>query len=493
MPTGDYVYNSGDGSVFFQPDGPGTELKWLGCHDVDDIEAPQGEIEINQAFRADRSGWDVIGQRKAPPEPVTTTITGMSKKTRDYLEKARCSNGALYIMLSTCSNKSNPLNYERAQVLHHINIDSITYAGRVHHNEANDATHAMSVQAWPPLIEAVEVSVGRVALSETQSLNDIWADAAGQCLGDCGQAVDPGDVAVIAADSAAGPATGNILFTSDGATWAAGAADPFGAGINTMAITAFPIGKTGRRYLAGKEGPAGGQGQVAYSDNAGASWTLKSIGGAAAGHGASAGGCLFALSRDMILLAGKAGYIYKSTDGGETWRAVESGVITAGAYSHVHFADEKYGVAVAASGVTAVTRDGGETWTAGAVVTGTPGLNCVFVFNDRRVQVGTATGLLYQSNDFGTTWVGITGWTGSGIGQVRDIDYVNDFVGFMASNTAAPVGTVLRTIDGGANWLALTTPLNSGLNAVKALTENSCYAVGEANGGTGLLLKINEN
>jgi len=493
MATGDYVYNAGDGSIFFQPDGPGTPLQWMGCHDVDDIEAPRGEIEISQSLRADRSGWDVIGQRKSPPELVTTTVTGLTKKARDWMEKARCSNGALYMLQSNCLRKDNPLNYERAKILHHINIDSVTYAGVAHHSETGETTHAMSVQAWPPLLEAVEVSVGRLVTAETQAVNDIWADLYGQCLGDCGGAVDPGDVAGAAVDSAVGPATGNILFTADGTTFAAGAADPFGAGLHTMSISAFQIRKTGRRWLVAKEALAAAQGQVAYSDDSGATWTVKSIGGAAAGHGAVNGGALYAPSRDFCILAGRVGYIYKSVDGGETWVAKESGVITAGNYMAVHFADDKYGVAVAAAGVVAVTSDGGETWRAGSVVTGTPVLNCVYVFNDKRVQVGTATGLLYQSTNFGVTWTGVTGWVGSGIGQVRDIDYINDFVGFIAHNTAAPLGTVLRTIDGGANWAALTTPVNSGLNAVKALTENSCFAGGEANAGKALLLKVTEN
>jgi photosystem II stability/assembly factor-like uncharacterized protein len=493
MATGEFTYDALNGAIFFQPDGPGTEMKFLGCHDADDIEAPRGEIEIEQNFLADRSGWEVIGQRKAAPELVTTTITGLTKKTRDWLEKARCANGALYILQSSCGRKDNPVNYERGKILHHINIDTVTYAAAAHHKDSNQATHAMSVQAWPPLLEAVEVSIGRLPVVETQAVNDIWADVAGQCLGDCGGSIDPGDIAGAAVDSAAGPATGNILFSTNGATFTAGAADPFAAGLHTMAIASFPINKTGRRWLVAKEGPAAAQGQVAYSDDSGATWTTKNIGGAAAGHGPAYGGALWAPSKDFIILVSKAGYIYKSTDGGETWRAVESGVITAGNYMQVHFADDKYGVAVAAAGVTAVTRDGGETWSAGAVVTGTPTLNCVFVFNDKRVQVGTATGLLYQSTDFGATWTGITGWIGSGIGQVRDLDYINEFIGFMAVNNGATVGTVLRTIDGGANWLALTTPANSGLNAVKALTENSAFAGGEPNAGTAALLKVTEN
>lgn len=492
MANGELQLDALNGSIFFQPDGPGTPVQWLGCHDADDVEAPKGEIEIEQNYRPDRSGWDVIGQTKSAPEIVTTTITGITKKTRDFLEKARCTSGALYIAQSSCGRKENPDNWERVKVLHHINIASVTYSGTAHHKEANKSTHSMSIQAWPPLIEAVESVIGRLPVSETQAINDVWADTVGQCLGDCGGTINPGDIAVAACDSAVGPATGNILFSTDGLAFAAGSADPFGAGFHTMAVAAFPINKSGRRVLVGRDGPAGAQGQVAYSDDNGASWTVRSLGGATAGHGPAYGGAIYAPSGDFIVLASKAGFIYKSTDRGETWRAVESGVIAVGNYNHVHFADEKYGAAVGASGVVAVTSDGGNTWRAATVITGTPVLNTCFVFSDRRIQVGTATGQLWQSTDFGVTWQQITGWQGSGIGQVRDIDYVNEFVGFMAVNNAAPIGTVLRTVNGGATWVTMTTPLNAGLNVVRALTENSCFVAGEPQAGTPVLLKVTE-
>jgi photosystem II stability/assembly factor-like uncharacterized protein len=490
--TDQLVFNSSQGSIFIQPGGPGTPLHWLGCHDVEDLEAPKGEIEI-ELCRDANGNYFTVGQRKGPPEPITTSLVGLTGKTRTWLEKLECDGvGALYLMLMSCLRMDNPTNWDRAWVLQRINITGETITGLAHHVESNQTTQTFPIQAWPPLIRAAPSVVDRIAVAEVLSINDIWGDK-GRCVGPCGTGADPGDIAAFVPDSAVGPSTGNVDFTTDGITFTAGATDPFGAGLHTMAIQAFSINRAGRRWLVAKEALAGQQGQVAYSDDAGATWTAVSVGGAAAGHGAVYGGSLWAPRSDFCFLVGRVGYIYRSTDGGQTWAAVDAGVVTAGSYSGVHFADDKYGAAVAAAGVVAITRDGGETWSAATVINGGAAGNLtVHVFNSSRIMVGDDAGRLWQSTDFGTTWTQITGWTGSGAGDVRSIDFIDDFVGFMAHNTVAPVGTVLRTIDGGANWLPLTTPTNSGLNRVFALSTNMAYAVGEANGGTGVLLKVQE-
>jgi photosystem II stability/assembly factor-like uncharacterized protein len=74
--------------------------------------------------------------------------------------------------------------------------------------------------------------------------------------------------------------------------------------------------------------------------------------------------------------------------------------------------------------------------------------------------------------------------------MVRGLSFLNELVGLMAVNSAGVVGSVLRTIDGGHEWQVLTTPTNSGLNAIVAAREDLAYAVGEANGGTAVVLKI---
>lgn len=48
----------------------------------------------------------------------------------------------------------------------------------------------------------------------------------------------------------------------------------------------------------------------------------------------------------------------------------------------------------------------------------------------------------------------------------------------MAYNSAAPVGTVLRTVNGGTNWEALVTPANQGLNKIWAPNGELAYVVG---------------
>jgi photosystem II stability/assembly factor-like uncharacterized protein len=68
--------------------------------------------------------------------------------------------------------------------------------------------------------------------------------------------------------------------------------------------------------------------------------------------------------------------------------------------------------------------------------------------------------------------------------------WANDLFGFIAHNSAAPVGTILRTFDGGYTWEALDTPTNAGLNWLVAVDNDTAYAVGEVSGGTGVILKV---
>jgi len=484
------AYTQGSGSVFFQPDGPNTPLEWLGCHDVGDIEEPLGEVELGFCRTADGAGYAVISEGKSPPEVVSTSISGLSQRVLSSLYNARCP-GALYVMRRCKGRLDRLTSYERVSILQRARVTSITEGEPVHHiDDGPPVMDEFEIQAWPPVIRVVEVAAGRKATAETLALNSIATNTDKFCAGGCvGVSVDPGDYLVIGADGGAG--TANYLLSTDGGlTWAAAAADPFGVGLHISGVARINISKTITRLLAVKEAVGGAQGQTAFSDDNGATWTVVNIGGAAAGHGPTYGPGTFVMDADLMIIAGEAGYIYKSTDGGASWSVVDAAGVTAGAYTAVDFADDYNGVAVAAAGIVAVTTDGGATWKAATPITGVPALRSVAMVSPYVIWVGTDTGLLFYSNDGGVTWNPRVGWTGTGVGQVRAIDFVNDFVGFMVSNTAAPVGTVLRTIDGGLTWAVVTTPANSGLNFVKAINENLAFVVGEANAATGVILKV---
>jgi len=261
-------------------------------------------------------------------------------------------------------------------------------------------------------------------------------------------------------ESAPAALLAELEFSADsGATFTDTASDPFAAGIGAKSGTRFPMGRDGWRWLVWQEVDAAGQGYIAYCDDLlGTAWTTVAIGGAAAGEGSIRGQSVFSLHGRFIFLAGANGSIWKSTDYGLTWTQVEAGVIHAGNYNCVHFADENYGVAGGAADIIAVTTDGGITWNAATPTGSGDDILCCWQHDKNRIWLGTDEGSLYFSRDGGVTWTERTGWAGSGVGDVTGMSWYDDHYGFICSDTAAPVGTVLRTINGGYDWEAIDTP-----------------------------------
>jgi photosystem II stability/assembly factor-like uncharacterized protein len=294
-----------------------------------------------------------------------------------------------------------------------------------------------------------------------------------------------------------------VICTSDGGgTWAATTADPFAGGEDIASIACFYVGAdTVRHVVARGTADLANPAEIAYSDDGGVNWTNVDMtltpGGAAAPNGqyGVGGGALFAIDQYHIWFCTTGGYIYFSDDGAVTWTAQEQAGITAGNYNHVHFADENNGFCVGDTNIIARTADGGTTW---AAVAG-PGdeaannAQCVGRNTDTNIWwVGfDGNTRLYYTTDDGANWT-LRAFTGSGVagGEVADISFYNDLCGWMLSNTSGIVGTVHRTRDGGYTWEAVTTPTNAGLNAIWPCSCNLAFAVGEAQGGTAVILKI---
>jgi photosystem II stability/assembly factor-like uncharacterized protein len=191
-----------------------------------------------------------------------------------------------------------------------------------------------------------------------------------------------------------------------------------------------------------------------------------------------------------LWLASAAGYVFKSVDYGETWTAMIAGTLGAGNLSGISFADDLNGMAVGAAGFVIKTVDGGYTWALMTVPVAAV-LNCVYMIDAKRAWVGSANGNIYFTTDGGTTWTVRTGWPGAGVAGtgVMDIQFLNDLEGFMVSNTAAPVGTILRTINGGLDWQTITTPTNIGLTCLWAAREDLVF-VGGVLSATSMIIKV---
>lgn len=479
------ILKSEEGSVWIQPNGANSQTYYLGtCVELDAITEPLGTRDLLSHLTPDGK-YEAIGEKTNPPDKVTGTIMLQSERSRSWLEKMlpKCNNANLYVNQTGCKRKDVFNSWEVNYTIRNFKLESRSRDGMVklaNNSQFSKVDHTYS--GWYPIINNVEVSINRKANTEANAGNDIVLNKEQDCW-DCGTPLLPGTVGAIACDAGAA-ASANVLFLSNG-VWTAGASDPFAINQHIVGITYVMLPNNTRRYIAAMNAPAGAQGMVAYTDDTGANWTTVNIGGAAAGHGGVYGGCLFALDYSHIWLASAQGYIYFSNDGGVTWTAQESGAIHSGNYMQVKFTDELYGVAVGANGIVAVTRNGGENWYAATVVGGGAStINTVDIIDRNHLWVGLANGTLYYSNDFGTTWTQRTGFTGSGAGQIRDIKFMSGLKGYMLKNSAAPVCTILETIDGGYTWRDRTTPTNSGCNKIEMIDYNEAMFVGEVNGGT---------
>jgi photosystem II stability/assembly factor-like uncharacterized protein len=485
------AYNSRSGALWVQPGGPNSPVYFLGCHDLDAIAEPRigGKTPIRK-FNPSGNGWLTVGTNRTPPDSVTASITGLLLKQKDWLEKLDCPFN-LFVLMRSCGPADIFTSYDRGFALRNADVLTRTYENLVRREEETESTVAAEISADPGLTQIDPIVIDRLSTAEINSFNSIWTNKDLTCFGDCGDTVEPGDLIFAAADSAVGPATGNVFYSIDGGvTFTVMATDPFAAGFHVMAVTSFMVGAITRRVLVSREGLGATQGQVAYTDNNGASWTVVSIGGAAVGHGCTTGRGLFALDSRHIWLASADGYIYFSEDGGATWTAVEAGVIAVTPYTFVHFSDANYGIAGSAADVIVTTRDGGVTWTVATATGGAGDMLCGYRLDSNRLWLGDDDGKLWFSRDNGVTWTQRTGWTGSGVGDVMDISFVNDIVGYMASNSAAPVGTILRTIDGGYTWSVLATPTNLGLNDIDIGDSDIAFVAGEIQGALGVILSV---
>lgn len=492
---GDKVFTTREsGEIYIQPDGPNTEPQFLGtCVDLDDISEDRGGIaDLIQCFDG-QGGWATLGATYSPPTPITLKLTTWLGVNLDLVERLVAQNKncptPVFIHKRNCGQAGVFSNWARSFVLNAQRITNTTVMGLAARNEDKVAEQSAELVALPPMIRNAQLVVQRQSTSEVNSANALAFVTSNRCGGPCGAAEDAGDRGMVAGDNTAA-ASANVLYTSNGATFAATATDPFAVNEIVSVLIKITVGSNTTRWIAGRgTTDAAAPAEIAYSDDAGATWTLVNV-GSTNGQYFDSYQAIFALDQDNIWAVTTGGYIYKSTDAGLTWAAQESGVIVATDYNAVKFFDANTGYAVGDSNVVVKTSNGGATWSALTGPSAQAGvrINALAVPTEARVFLAYADGDLYYTENAGTTWAART-HPGSAVGQVRGIEFYSEFLGAMVRNTAAPVGTLLITEDGGYTWIALTTPTNVGLNALQIINGTLIWAVGEAQASTAVILK----
>lgn len=483
-----HTFLAGELALWIQRNGPNTEPIFAGCHAIGDVDRPDGDVEL--VYCPDPSGpnkFKVVASIQGTPGAITFTITTDVTDEIDEMERVKCP-FTLFAHASKRGRKDVFDNFDRTFIYTNVRVTNRGLSGLVARTPEDqgrvEQSYDVSAEDELRLKEPV---ISRQSISEVNSINDITFCNDFSCRTDDAIAQDSCQEGFAVADAVA-YGTANVLYTSNGGTWAA-TTDPFGADENPIAIECFAFGRETSRVIVANGSTSGAPAEIAYSDDNGTTWTSVNV---------SAGNTvfpsrhsLFALNQYHIWAALANGYIYHSDDAGVSWDAQEAGLLNSGAWNAIHFQTEDVGWVGGDNNELARTLDGGTTWSA---ITGPAGqttddVTCIFVLDRNRVWVGYNDGTLWYTNDGGTNW-SERSFPGSGVGEVRDIKFHNDSLGFMVINNASPTGTALWTINGGFTWSRLTANSNSGYNAIFVCDEWNFFIAGEANGGTGYIAKV---
>jgi photosystem II stability/assembly factor-like uncharacterized protein len=447
------VYTSKDsGSLWIQPDGPGTKAYYLPCHDLEDIEESEGSITLIQCI--DEFGkYKTVGSTEDPPEPATTEIGTYIGPIADWLErvKGKCP-FALYVNLRCGGRAGTFETWERSYVLQVQKVTSTTRSGLVRKDEDVPAMQTFGIEAEPKVLSFSRLSTLNEPLSDGAAVNSIKFWNGGTCWDSCGGTLGECDYGV-AVTQAISLGFGKVFIISpdNGNTWTVTAADPFAADDHIADVTLVNVGNRLPRIIVANGTTGAGPAEIAYSDDEGANWTTVVVGSVNALYGVKRG-ALFSLSKFDIWYATTGGYIHYSEDGGATWVDQEAASLTSSDYNYIEFSDPQHGWACGDAGEIVFTVDGGSTWgDSPTVPVGATDFLSLSVLDKNTLWVGSdTTGFAYKTTNGGTTWTQL-GVTSAATDVVQDIMFKDDYFGAAVIATGPGRGTYL-TVNGGWTW-----------------------------------------
>jgi photosystem II stability/assembly factor-like uncharacterized protein len=165
---------------------------------------------------------------------------------------------------------------------------------------------------------------------------------------------------------------------------------------------------------------------------------------------------------------GANGSIIKTTDGGNKWKHIPSGVTNT--LTHVNTFDGNVIIAVGYQGKILRSSDGGGTWTSisGSAI---QDLWRVQMINDSLGWISGRFSTLLKTTDGGLTWQSVS----TGFPQdYWSLDFLNENLGYISCG----FGTLLKTTNGGTSWQQLYIGENVALYCVTILDEQTVVTGG---------------
>jgi photosystem II stability/assembly factor-like uncharacterized protein len=227
----------------------------------------------------------------------------------------------------------------------------------------------------------------------------------------------------------------------------------------------------------------GGAGQLRRTTNGGDTWQAINTGIDVRLFG------VFFINENNGWVVGNAGAIWRTSNGGDNWVAMTSG--TTRNLFGVYFLDSSTGVAIGQEGLILRTTDAGDTWTTLPAVT-IRNLNGIY-FSSQTVGhiVGDRTTVL-RTDDAGNTWTEIApanllgGTSGDRLRNLTSVHFSDENNGWMVGFS----GVIWNTTNAGVTWSRQTGVNTNRINKVFFIDAQKGWTVGmggqilgTANGG----------
>jgi len=417
------------------------------------VELPEagGYDPINVGDPSTAKRFKNIGRMSTAPDLATATLTFYEK--HGYLPRQLFKNCPFtaYEVTGTCMDLSDMYNGVTDYMLvYSLGLISTKNLGdRVSFSDDNPIGDDLSVSlsdVYP--VGPLGFGDNALTLIDREVLDVTYGNR--QTCGNCGPEND-GSKQIYAITRSSGGSPGlpaELIYTVDGgANWAQASITGIGATEDPNHIEV--VGS--RLVVLSPTAASATQGGYYWADidpdtGIPGTWTKVTTGFVASAQPRS----MFMLTPREVFFCGDAGYIYKSTD-------ITSGVVvnSAGAATTQNLS-RIYGsadalLAVGAAGTVVRTTNRGATWATTQVAPTTSGLQAGFLFDQRRFWVGSVNGYIWYTLDGGKTWTR-KGFAGEGTGQVFDIQFATEEIGYMLHGNATPTARLFFTLDGGVTW-----------------------------------------
>jgi photosystem II stability/assembly factor-like uncharacterized protein len=285
--------------------------------------------------------------------------------------------------------------------------------------------------------------------------------------------------AVRFADTTTGYAVGNTgsIFktTNGGLSWVAQTSNT----TNTLNAVAFANASIGIAI--------GASGTLRRTSNGGATWSTPTVsGGTLNGLNAVS---FVAGSTAIAYAVGDNGLAAKTTNGGVNWTYLSATTVGAGTGSlrSIAFQDANVGCIVGDAGMVRKlgSASSSQTYASGSsstsLITGAPNLKSVdYVGSTNSFIAAGDGGKIYKTTNFNNGTPSWTALTSSTVQNLTQIDFISSTIGFTIGNS----GIVLKTSNGGTNWIASDTASQP----LRGLSLSTAY-IGYAVGPSGTIVK----